>query len=86
MYGKALLNSLAYAFVAAAHAYLGHRESSQLTLKSFISERRKEFNSRGIEIVDNDVESLTGAYRVMWRDLSNWEKLTNGLRLAGLPD
>ena len=86
MYGKALLNSLAYAFVAAAHAYLGHQESTELALKSFIAERRNEFNSRGIEVVDNDVESLTSAYRVMWRDHSNWEKLTNGLRLAGLPD
>ena len=86
MYGKALLNSLAYAFVAAAHAYLGHQESKQLALNSFISQRRSEFDSRGIDVTDNTVETLAGAYKVMWRDPSNWEQLAAGLRLAGLPD
>jgi TolB-like protein len=86
MYGKALLNSLAYAFVTAAHAYLGHRESTQLALKSFISQRRYEFDSREIEITENTVEALTGAYKIMWRDPSSWEQLAEGLRLAGLPD
>ena len=86
MYGKALLNSLAYAFVAAAHAYLGHQESAQLALKTFISQRRSEFDSRAIEINENTVEALAGAYKVMWRNPSNWEQLTEGLRLAGLPD
>ena len=86
MYGKALLNSLAYAYVTAAHAYLGHQESTQLALQSFISERRNEFNSRGIEIDDDTVSALAGAYKVMWRDTSRWNQLTDGLRLAGLPD
>jgi len=86
MYGKVLLNSLAYAFVAAAHAYLGHQEAMQLALKSFISLRRYEFDSRGIEITDNTVGALAEAYKVMWRDPSNWEQLADGLRLAGLPD
>jgi len=86
MYGKALLNSLAFAFVTAAHAYLGHQESTQLALQSFISERRNEFNSRGIEIDDDTVSALAGAYKVMWRDTSSWNQLTDGLRLAGLPD
>ena len=86
LYGKALLNSLAYAFVTAAHAYLGHLESTQLTLKTFISERKHEFDSRGIEITENTVQTLAGAYKVMWRDPLNWEQLADGLRLAGLPD
>jgi adenylate cyclase len=86
MYGKALLNSLAFAFVTAAHAYLGHQESTQLALQSFISERRNEFNSRGIEIDEDTVSALAGAYKVMWRDPSSWNQLTDGLRLAGLPD
>jgi adenylate cyclase len=86
MYGNALLNSLAYAFVTAAHAYLGHQEATQLALKSFISLRRYEFDSREIEITENTVEALAGAYKVMWRDPSNWEQLADGLRLAGLPD
>jgi tetratricopeptide (TPR) repeat protein len=86
MYGKALLNSLAFAFVTAAHAYLGHQESAQLALQSFISERRNEFNSRGIEIDEDTVSALAGAYKVMWRDPSSWNQLTDGLRLAGLPD
>ena len=86
MYGKALLNSLAYAFVTAAHAYLGHRESTQLALKSFISERRNEFDSRGIDVTENTVDALAGAYQVMWRDLSSWKRLTDGLKLAGLAD
>jgi len=86
MYGKALLNSLAFAFVTAAHAYLGHQESTQLALQSFISERRNEFNSRGIEIDDDTVSALAGAYKVMWRDPSSWNQLADGLRLAGLPN
>lgn len=86
MYGKALLNSLAYAFVTAAHAYLGHRESTQIALQTFITERRQEFNSRGIEVTDATVETLAGAYRVMWRDPSSWNRLADGLRLAGLRD
>ena len=86
LYGKALLNSLAYAFVTASHAHLGHTESTQLTLNSFIAERNSEFKSRGIEVSRNSVETLAGAYRRMWKDVSNWEKLADGLRLAGLPD
>ena len=85
LYGKALLNSLAYAFVTAAHANLGHRESTQLALNTFISERRSEFDSRGITITENTVETLASAYKHMWRDTSNWQKLADGLRLAGLP-
>jgi TolB-like protein len=86
MYGKTLLNSLAYAFVTAAHAQLGHRESMQIALQAFITQRRQEFASRGIEVAENTVESLAGAYRIMWKDPSNWDQLVNGLRLAGLPD
>jgi hypothetical protein len=86
MYGKALLNSLAYAFVTAAHAHLGHQESMQIALQAFITERRQEFNSRGIEVKEDTVESLAGAYRVMWRDPASWNRLADGLRLAGLPD
>jgi len=86
MYGKALLNSLAFAFVTAAHAYLGHQESTQLALQSFISERTNEFNSREIEIDGDTVSTLAGAYKVMWRDPSSWNQLADGLRLAGLPD
>jgi adenylate cyclase len=86
MYGKALLNSLAYAFVTAAHAHLGHSESMQIGLQAFIAERRQEFNSRGIEIKQDNVETLAGAYRIMWRDSSSWTLLADGLRLAGLPD
>ena len=86
MYGKALLNSLAYAFVTAAHAHLGHQESTQIALQAFIAERRREFESRDIEISQNTIESLAGAYRVMWKDPASWDQLANGLRLAGLPD
>jgi adenylate cyclase len=86
MYGKALLNSPAYAFVTAAHAYLGHQEATQLALKSFISLRRYEFESREIQITQNTVEVLAGGYRVMWRDPSSWKQLAEGLKLAGLPD
>ena len=86
MYGKALLNSLAYAFVAAAHAYLGHQESTQLALQTFISVRKAEFNSRGIDIDEDTVTALAGAYKTMWRDPSSWNQLVEGLRLAGLPD
>jgi len=86
MYGEALLNSLAYAFVAAAHAHLGHQESMQIALQAFITERRQEFCSRGIEIKEDTLETLAGAYRVMWRDPTSWSRLADGLRLAGLPD
>jgi adenylate cyclase len=86
MYGKALLNSLAYAFVAAAHAHLGHHESMQIALQAFITERRQEFSSRGIEVKEDTLETLAGAYRVMWCDPASWSRLADGLRLAGLPD
>jgi len=86
LYGKALLNSLAYAFVTAAHAYLGHRDSTKLALNAFVSKRIEEFDSRGIETAERTVETLAGAYKGMWKNPSSWEKLANGLRLAGLPD
>ena len=86
LYGKALLNSLAHAFVTAAHAHLGHRELSQIALQSFITKRRQEFTSRGIEVAENSVETLASAYKVMWRNQSSWSRLADGLRLAGLPD
>jgi len=86
MYGKALLNSLAYAFVTASYAYLGHQESTQLALQTFISERRGEFNSRDIKVGEDTVNALASAYKGMWRDPSSWDQLADGLRLAGLPD
>ncbi len=86
MYGKALLNSLAYAFVTAAHAYLGHQESAQIALQAFISERNREFSSRGIVLKEENIEALAGSYRVMWRRESSWSHLANGLKLAGLSE
>ena len=85
MYGKALLNSLAYAFVTAAHARLGHRESTQIALRAFIEERQREFSSRGRVVESTTVEALLGAYRVMWKSASSWDELADGLRMAGLP-
>lgn len=86
MYGKALLNSLSYAFVTAAHARLGHRESTHIALQAFINQRWQEFSSRGIDVSGDKIETLAGAYRIMWKDAANWELLADGLRLAGLPD
>jgi TolB-like protein len=86
LYGKALLNSLAYAFVAASHAYLNHHDSTPLALSAFVAERRKEFTSRGIDVTADSVNSLAGAYRRMWKNPKHWEMLADGLRRAGLPD
>ena len=85
MYGKSLLNSVAYAFVAAAHARLGHRDSAAIALDAFVAQRHREFDSRGIAVAEDTVESLVGAYRVMWKEAASWERLAEGLRMAGLP-
>ena len=86
LYGKALLNSLSYAFVTAAHASLGHDEAANQALKSYIVERRREFESRGLKPDSDSIEGLAGAYRLMWKDQLYWDKLAEGLKQAGLPD
>ena len=86
LYGKARLNSLAHAFVAAAHAMLGHTDSAELALQTFIEQRRREFQIRDIEVANNSIQSLAGACKAMWKDSANWQQHADGLRKTGLPD
>jgi TolB-like protein/Flp pilus assembly protein TadD len=82
--GEALLNSVAHAFLTGAYAHLGRMEEAQSALAAFILERRKEFNSRHIEIEKENCSTLASAYRIMWRNPANWERIVEGLRIAGL--
>lgn len=83
--GEALLNSLAHAFLVSAYAHLDQPGEAAAALAEFIRMRRQEFASRGIDVKDDTVEGLAGAYRAMWRDPGDWEHLADGLRKAGLP-
>jgi TolB-like protein/Tfp pilus assembly protein PilF len=75
--GEALLNSVAHAFLTGAYAHLGRMEEAQSALAAFILERRKEFNSRHIEIEKENCSTLASAYRIMWRNPANWERKTD---------
>jgi Tfp pilus assembly protein PilF len=81
----ALLNSLAYACLAGAYAFLGQAEQARAALEEFISVRHSEFRDRDIPITDDTVETLIGGYRPVWRRREDWDLLAQGLRRAGLP-
>ena len=84
MIGEALLNSLAYAFLAGSYAQLGRMKEAQAALDSFISARRLEFQSRNMSIRDDGIESLVASFKQMWRNPLIWEKLVDSLRIASL--
>ena len=84
MVGEAQLNSLAHAFLTSAYAHLGHVEQAQSALRGFISQRKQEFGSRGIQAGEATCTSLANAYRVMWRNPDYFDHLIEGLHLAGL--
>lgn len=84
--GEALLNSLADAFLVAAFAHSGRKSEAQVALQSFIDHRRAELSSREIRVGANTIAELAGGFRLMWRDAEDWQLLSSGLRLAGLPD
>jgi adenylate cyclase len=84
MVGEAQLNSLAHAFLTGAYAHLGQLEQAQSALNGFIGQRKQEFSSRGIEIQEDTCASLANAYRVIWRNPDYFDRLIEGLQLAGL--
>ena len=55
MVGKGLINSVAQAFLAAAHAQAGRKADAAAALTTFIRHRRQEMQSRGIEPADPDI-------------------------------
>ncbi|MFT5112046.1 MAG: adenylate cyclase [Parasphingorhabdus sp.] len=83
--GGALLNSLAYAYLATAHHKLGNSRESQTALNSFVAERRHEIIARQGSIKNNSVSELTLAFRNSFRLEADWLRLTKGLEAAGLP-
>ena len=82
---RALLNSFAYACLAGAYGFLERSAEASRALESFVDERKKELESRGIVIEQVNVSSLAGGYGEVWRKPSDWEHLFAGLRMAGLP-
>jgi len=82
--GEARLNSLAAAFMAASYAHLGRQTEAAAALKDFISERRDEFGSRGIEVTEENFSILAHGFKSMWRQSDDFELLAVGLRKAGL--
>ena len=84
--GEALLNSLAHAFLAGSYAQLGRAKEAQMALDSFITARRLEFKDRKLTIQEDNIESLAGGFKKMWREVSSWEKISDGLKKAGLKD
>jgi adenylate cyclase len=84
--GEALRNSLAHAFLVAAWGQQGHEVEAQAALATFIQQRKREFNSRGIEVGNDSIVDLAGGYRMAWRNADDWEHFIDGLRKAGLPD
>ena len=84
--GEALLNALAHGFLAGAYAHLGRKSEATAALDAFIRERHADFATRDIVVKENTIESLAGSFRAMWRNPASWEKLADGLRLAGLKD
>ena len=83
---RALLNSFAYACLAGAYGFLERSAEASSALNSFVDERKKELESRGIVIEQATVSALAGGYGKVWRKQSDWEHLFSGLRKAGLPD
>ena len=72
--------------VLSTHLHADGKYNDLLCVPAGVSKRIEEFDSRGIETAERTVETLAGAYKGMWKNPSSWEKLANGLRLAGLPD
>ena len=83
---RALLNSIAYACLAGAYGFLERDAEASAALNSFVSERMKELEGRGIIIEQATVSALAGGYGMVWREQTDWEHLLSGLRRAGLPD
>ena len=84
--GGALLNSLAYAWLAGAYAYLGRAEEARRVLDTFIRERRRELSTANILVEADTIGTLAEAYQNHYRLEADWENVFDGLRKAGLPD
>ena len=84
--GGALLNSLAYAWLAGAYAYLGRFEEAHRTLETFIRERRRELATANILVEADTIGTLAEAYQNQYRLKADWENVFDGLRKAGLSD
>lgn len=84
--GEACLNSLADAFLTAAYAHGGRLREAEAALPSFVSNRKQELKGRGLHVDTDNLMSLAGGYRGMWRYDRDWDNLASGLLKAGLPD
>lgn len=59
---------------------------AQTALKAFIKKRRQEFQSRNIVVESDNLKTLAGGYRSIWKRDEDWEHFVDGLRKAGLQD
>ena len=84
--GEAMLNSLSHAFLTCAYAELGRTAEAQDALGGFITQRKQEFASRNLPVNDDSLQSLAGSFHKLWCRQEDWDRLTEGLRKAGLKD
>ncbi len=83
--GEARLNSLADAFLTAAYAHAGRQREAESALQSFVVNRKKELTERGFHVVTDNLISLAGGFKGMWRRETDWDHLASGLLKARLP-
>ena len=84
--GAALLNAMAYGFLAGAYARLGRKDEAAHSLAAFKKVRIEELKIAGRSDRGATIETLAGGLRAIWRREEDWRVLADGLRLAGLPD
>ena len=84
--GGALLNSLAYAYLATAHFALGNLRESKMAFKSFVSERHREIYVRNGSIKSGSIDELTNAFRNNFRFDQDWTRFFGNLEAISLMD
>ena len=84
--GGALLNPIAYTYLAGAYAQLGNIKEARRALNSFIVERRKELSRMDLHIEADTIGTLTKDYHKNFKLDADWEHYLDGLRKAGLSD
>lgn len=84
--GEARLNSLGDAFLTAAYAHAGRQREAASALQSFVRNRKKELTERGFHVASDNMISLAGGFKGMWRRETDWDHVASGLVKAGLPN
>jgi len=71
-----------YGWLAASFARLGELERARETLNKFIAQRQKELKSSGVSA--STTADLLGNYKDNFRTEADWQRLLDGLHMAGL--